>query len=59
MCNRGYCKTREVIEMMNVLKKYSGVLFFYLVIIGMILLISARFSDLNTESSPVMYAIND
>ena len=45
--------------MMNVLKKYSGVLFFYLFIIGMILLITARFSDLNTESSPVMYAIND
>lgn len=54
-----YIQKEEVIEMMNVLKKYSGVLFFYLVIIGMILLISARFSDLNTESSPVMYAIND
>ncbi len=54
-----YIQKEEVIEMMNVLKKYSGVLFFYLVIIGMILLINARFSDLNTETSPVMYAIND
>lgn len=45
--------------MMNVLKKYSGVLFFYLVIIGMVLLINARFNYLNQQNEPVTYAIKD
>ncbi len=45
--------------MMNVLKKYSGVLFFYLVIIGMILIINARFSDLNNSEVPVVYAMSE
>ena len=40
--------------MLNVLKKYSGVLFFYLVIIGMILLINARFASLNTNNAEVV-----
>ena len=37
--------------MMNVLKKYSGVLFFYLTIVGMILLVNLRFSKLDDTSS--------
>lgn len=37
--------------MMNVLKKYSGVLFFYLAIVGMILLVNLRFSKLSDTSS--------
>ncbi len=46
--------------MMSVLKKYSGVLFFYLVIIGMILLINARFASLNTDNTDVVtYAMSD
>lgn len=45
--------------MLNVLKKYSGVLFFYLVIIGMILLINARFNYLNNQDDVVTYAINN
>ena len=46
--------------MLNVLKKYSGVLFFYLVIIGMILLINARFASLNTNNAEVVtYAMSE
>ena len=45
--------------MMNVLKKYSGVLFFYLVIIGMILLINARFASINTDTDVVTYAMRE
>ena len=45
--------------MLNVLKKYSGVLFFYLVIIGMILLINYRFNNLNKDDNIVTYAINN
>ena len=37
--------------MMNVLKKYSGVLFFYLAIVGMILLVNLRFSKLDDTST--------
>lgn len=37
--------------MLNVMKKYSGVVFFYLVIVGMILLINLRFNKL--ESTPI------
>ena len=46
--------------MLNVLKKYSGVLFFYLVIIGMILLINARFASINTNNAEVVtYAMSE
>ena len=45
--------------MMNVLKKYSGVLFFYLVIIGMILLVNARFEALGTDNNVVTYAMSE
>ena len=44
--------------MMNVLKKYSGVLFFYLVIIGMVLLVNARFEALGTDNN-VTYAMSE
>lgn len=37
--------------MLNVMKKYSGVVFFYLVIVGMILLINLRFSKLESTSN--------
>ncbi len=45
--------------MMNVLKKYSGVLFFYLTIVGMILLVNLRFSKLDdTSSNNTIIAMN-
>ena len=36
--------------MLEVMKKYSGVLFFYLAIVGMILLINLRFSKMESTS---------
>lgn len=46
--------------MMNVLKKYSGVLFFYLAIVGMILLVNLRFSRLSdTSTNNNVFALND
>lgn len=46
--------------MMNVLKKYSGVLFFYLAIVGMILLVNLRFSKLDyTSTKNNVVALND
>lgn len=46
--------------MMNVLKKYSGVLFFYLAIVGMILLVNLRFSRLSdTSIKNNVVALND
>ena len=46
--------------MMNVLKKYSGVLFFYLAIVGMILLVNLRFSKLDDTSTKNNFvALND
>ena len=35
--------------MKEVLKKYSGVLFFYIVIVSMILLVNARFNYLKNQ----------
>ena len=46
--------------MMNVLKKYSGVLFFYLAIVGMILLVNLRVSKLDdTSTKNNVVALND
>ncbi len=46
--------------MMNVLKKYSGILFFYLAVVGMVLLISYRFTYLeNWSNNNITYAINE
>ena len=46
--------------MLNVLKKYSGVLFLYLVIVGMVLIINARFAFLNTNNAEVVtYAMSE
>lgn len=45
--------------MLEILKKYSGVLFFYLAIVGMILLVNARFEYLNEESVKEVYALNN
>lgn len=39
--------------MLEVMKKYSGVLFFYLAIVGMILLINLRFSKMENTSESV------
>lgn len=36
--------------MKNVLRKYSGVVFFYITIVGMILLVSARFDYLEEKN---------
>lgn len=45
--------------MMNILRKYSGVMFFYLAVIGMLLLVSARFTYLENNNETVTYAMND
>ena len=46
--------------MLEVMKKYSGVLFFYLVIVGMILLINLRFSKMeNTSESDIVIAMSE
>ena len=45
--------------MKNVLKKYSGVLFLYLVIVGMVLLINARFNYLNSQNQGANYSLKD
>ena len=45
--------------MLDVLKKYSGVLFFYLAIIGMILLANVRFNNLENTSSNNVVAISE
>ena len=46
--------------MLEVMKKYSGVLFFYLVIVGMILLINLRFSKMeNTSESDTVIAMSE
>lgn len=37
--------------MLNGLRKYSGVIFFYLVIVFMIILVSSRFQDLSINDS--------
>lgn len=46
--------------MLDVLRKYSGVLFFYVAIVGMILLVSYRFTYLEeVNEKNITYAIND
>ena len=45
--------------MLNELKKYSGILFFYLVIIGMVLLINLRFEELNQKQDVITYALSE
>ena len=45
--------------MLDVLKKYSGVLFFYLAIIGMILLANDRLRNLELTSSNNVVAISE
>lgn len=46
--------------MLEVMKKYSGVLFFYLAIVGMILLINLRFSKMeNTSESDTVIAMSE
>lgn len=46
--------------MLEVMKKYSGVLFFYLAIVGMILLINLRFSKMGrTSGSDTIIAMSE
>ncbi len=46
--------------MLDVLKKYSGVLFFYLVLVAMILLINLRFSKMeSTSGSDTIIAMSE
>lgn len=46
--------------MLEVMKKYSGVLFFYLAIVGMILLINLRFSKMeSTSESDTVIAMSE
>lgn len=45
--------------MKQVLEKYMGVILFYLVIIGMILLVNVRYNYLNSTLDNVTYAYNN
>ena len=45
--------------MKKMLEKYTGILFFYLVIIGMIFIINERFNYLNKQNNNVTYALNN
>ena len=45
--------------MKNLIKKYSGVIFFYLAIIGMVLIISERPATFDNSNTEVTYALND
>ncbi|WP_308578318.1 hypothetical protein [uncultured Parvimonas sp.] len=42
--------------MLEVLKKYSGIILFYLVIVGMVFLINSRFSELNEGDEVITVA---
>lgn len=39
--------------MLEVLKKFSGVIFFYLAVAGMVLLVTTRFKEFNVTSDKV------
>lgn len=45
--------------MLDVLKKFSGVIFFYIAIMGMLLLVNARFEYLNSTDDTTYYAMNE
>ena len=45
--------------MLEVLKKYSGIIFFYLVIVGMVFLINSRFSELNEGDEVITVALSE
>lgn len=44
--------------MLKTVKKYSGVLFFYMAIAGMVLLVSARMDYLENHNSVTTYAMS-
>lgn len=44
--------------MMELVKKYSGVVFFYLVVVAMVLLVNVRFDYLQNEVESETYAIS-
>ncbi len=45
--------------MLEVLKKYSGIILFYLVIVGMVFLINSRFSELNEGDEVITVALSE
>lgn len=47
--------------MKNTIKKFGGVIFFYLAIVGMIIAINNRFADLkqNEEANSLAYIISE
>lgn len=45
--------------MVETLKNYSGVIFFYLALIGMVVLVNVRLNNLSVEDTPVTYAMGD
>ncbi len=45
--------------MKKVLQKYRGLIFLYLVIIGMCFLMNARFNELNHKNDNLVYVYNE
>ena len=45
--------------MLEVLKKYSGIILFYLVIVCMVFLINGRFSELNEGDEVITVALSE
>lgn len=45
--------------MLEILKKYSGVLLFYLVIVGIVLFINTTPNQVNNQTDIITYAINE
>lgn len=45
--------------MKKIIRKYSGVIFFYLATIGMVLIISERPNYFESDDRAVTYALND
>lgn len=43
----------------KVVRKYSGLIFFYLTIVGMVLLVNYRVDNFNSQEEIVTYALSD
>ena len=45
--------------MLEIFKKYSGILLFYLVIVGIVLFVNTNSNDKNNQSNIITYAIKE